>query len=295
MYIKDVEFFLQHSCKFLSALKMEEAQNEIDNAEDLGIQIENLVLEEEGAVGGDPVMEGVLELTRNYDRQLPLNFEGDEKLRGRTLDDVLQSSYDEATEVLAKCNTPEKAGEVAALVAKSNQLAWKVIRAEIKRDDIIEEYTKLGQEVPISVLPAEDSTECLCKDLMRELKILIDSFLEATKIFEEERGMGSISNCPGMTENVSRQPGYRSGDRLREHFSSFINELTRLYRNKIQVLWCCLVADCSCVCPEREFALSFGSVHDDVNQASLRSLKDKCEQYLCDHPSAFHYYTVNNL
>ena len=66
MYIKDVEFFLQHSCKFLSALKMEEAQNEIDNAEDLGIQIENLVLEE-GAVGGDPVMEGVLELTRNYE------------------------------------------------------------------------------------------------------------------------------------------------------------------------------------------------------------------------------------
>ena len=267
---------------------MEDLQNEADNAEDLGVPIEDPGVED-GAVGGDPVNDGVLELCKNFDKQLPLNYSGDEKLKGGTMDDVLQSSYDEAIEILAKCNTPEKAGEVAALVAKSHQLAWKITRAEIDRDDIIEEYTKLGQEVPLSVLPDEDASECLCRDILMELKILIDSFLEAARLFEEEKKLGTIQHCPGMTETLSREPGYRSGDRLREHFCSFINELTRLFRNKIQVLWSCLVADCSCVCTGREFALSFD------NQASLRSRKDKCEQFLISHTSAFHYYTANNL
>ena len=282
MYIRQRECFLQHSRKDISALKMD-PQAEQDNGGDLDIPIENLVLE--GAVGGDPVMDGVLELCKNYDSQLPLNFDGEES--PSTRDRVMRSAYDEVMEILGECSSPEKAGKVAALIAKSHQLYHAFSRGDIDRDEAVEEYNDMRQKVPVSVLPEEERSECHCKKLLQELKILLDSFEKAVKIFQDDRK----TNEPGLTENLSLKPGYRSGDRFREHFCSFLNELTRLFRDKVQPLWACLVADCSCSCVEREFALSWGNMFNEQDQETLRMSKDRCEQFLIDHTFAFNYYT----
>ena len=263
---------------------MDNPQEEADEVDDLQVPIEELVL----GADADPVMEGVLDLPANHDKQLPLNFSG-EGPEPPSLDAVLQSSYEEATQILADCKTPQKAGEIAALVAKSQQVAWAMARGDLVPSEVIDEYDAMGKRIPISALAVGNQAGCICKDLLEELKLLINSFLEAVRLFEEERREGNLSGHPGVTENVSREPGYRSGDRFREHFSSFINELSRLFRDKIQVLWGCLVSNCSCVCMPREQALAF----DIRDPSCLRFLKDKCEKFLMDHTFAFHYYTVN--